>query len=123
MCKYKNQHVNRLFAFWAFIKCVWASFQIIIWKLSREKSWKILLYSSEQSASSEVLINEEKFVSYMRKCPIWQFFNMTQSTYVSKSHTEKAQLITEYYKSMSEGNKDIICLICLFFIFIQLCQF
>ena len=88
----------------------------------QRKVMENLIVLSEQSASSEVLINEEKFVSYMRKCPIWQFFNMTQSTYVSKSHTEKAQLITEYYKSMSEGNKDIICLICLFFIFIQLCQ-
>ena len=76
-----------------------------------------LITLSEQSADSleETPIDEKKFVEFMRECPILNFFKMSQSNYISKPHEEKARLITEYYKSMSQGKKDMFCLFfCLF---------
>ena len=58
-----------------------------------------LVTLSEQSASSNVedcRIDENKFVEFMRECPIWTFLKIAQSDYISKPHGEKAQLISEY---------------------------
>ena len=70
---------------------------------------------SEKCASDEeeTAIDEAKFVQYMRECPIWIYFKISHSNYVSKPHHEKAQLISKYYKAMSKGNKDIF-VICSF---------
>ena len=69
------------------------------------------------SAEEETNIDETKFVEFMRECPIWTYFKISHSAYVSKPHHEKAQMISEYYKAMSKGNTDIflfvICFFCL----------
>ena len=65
-----------------------------------------LITLSEQSAESSVEehIVEKKFVEFMRECPIWTFYKISQSSYISKAHEEKVRLITEYYKLMSKDN-------------------
>ena len=63
------------------------------------------------SAEEETNIDETKFVKFMKECPIWTFFKMSQSAYVSKPHHEKAHMISEYYKAMSKGNMDIFYLL------------
>ena len=72
------------------------------------------------SAEEETNIDETKFVEFMRECPIWTYFKISYSAYVSKPHHEKAQMISEYYKAMSNTdmcNTDIflfvICFFCL----------
>ena len=78
----------------------------------------ILLSEKCTSDDEETAIDEAKFVQYMRECPIWIYFKISHSNYVSKSHHEKVQLISKYYNAMSKGNKDIfvICSFCLFFL-------
>ena len=72
-----------------------------------------LIAVSEKIANSseDTPIDEKKFVAYMRELPIWNFFRMNQSTYLSQPEEEKARLIAEYYRSMSEGNKDMFFLV------------
>ena len=69
------------------------------------------------SAEEETNIDETKFVEFMRECPIWTYFKISHSAYVSKPHHEKAQMISEYYKAMSKGNTDIFFICYLFFLF------
>ena len=59
------------------------------------------------SAEEETNIDESKFVEFMRECPIWTFFKVSHSAYVSKPHHEKAHMISEYSKTMSKGNTGI----------------
>ena len=74
---------------------------------------------SEKNASPDVedfRIDENKFVEFMREYPIWTFFKISQTDYLSKPHGEKARLISEYYMAMSKGNTGM-----LFFIFFVCC--
>ena len=80
-----------------------------------------LITLSEQSADSAVedfLIDENKFVEFMRECPIWTFFKISQTDYISKPPEEKARMISEYYKSMSKGNTDMLFFI-IYFVFLN----
>ena len=77
----------------------------------------LIVSLSEKSYDSheELKTDDKKFVSFMRECPIWSFFRMSQSVYVNQPHEEKCRLISEYYKSMSKGKRRVICLfVCLF---------
>ena len=42
------------------------------------------------SAEEETNIDETKFLEFMRECPIWTYFKILHSAYVSKPHHEKA---------------------------------
>ena len=78
-----------------------------------------LITLSEKSASSDVEgfhIDEKKFVEFMRECPIWTFFKISQTDYLSKPHGEKAHLISEYYMAMSKGNRDMLFFLFLFIV-------
>ena len=74
---------------------------------------------SEKCASADeeetTNIDENKFIQYMRECPIWIFFKISHASYVSKPLNEKAQMVSKYYKAMSKGNTDIIFICYLFF--------
>ena len=54
-----------------------------------------LIALSDKSASSDVedfRIDENKFVEFMRECPIWTFFKISQTEYLSKPHGEKSTI-------------------------------
>ena len=71
---------------------------------------KIIALSEKAATdSSEIVFNEEKFVSFMRECPIWDFVKITQSSYIAQPHEEKVRLISQYYKLTSEGNSQHFC--------------
>ena len=48
-------------------------------------------------------IDAEKFSTFMKRNPIWQFYSLTQDCYLQKTNEEKIRLIDNYYKSMMEG--------------------
>ena len=56
-------------------------------------------------------VDAEIFSKFMQRKPIWQFYSLTQDSYLQKTNEEKIRLIDNYYKSMMEGK------ICFFFVF------
>ena len=74
-----------------------------------------LVSITENVASQSSEINEEMFTAFMRECPIWDYYRITQTAYLAQSHDEKMRLISNYYKKMSEGKIRLIFLfVCLF---------
>ena len=61
-----------------------------------------LIALSETSPQAEK-IDEAKFVSFMKECPIWDYFKISQSSYLSIPKEEKSKMISDYYKSMWDG--------------------
>ena len=80
--------------------------QLITWKLSRLKILLVvmdrIITLSETSPQTQKL-DEDKFVSFMRECPMWEYFKISQSTYLNMSKEEKSLTISEYYQKISEG--------------------
>ena len=64
---------------------------------------KLVAITESVASQSSSEINEEKFVSFMRECPIWDYYRITQVAYLGQSHEEKMRLISDYYKKMLEG--------------------
>ena len=69
-----------------------------------------LILLNETSPQAEK-IDEAKFVSFMRECPIWDYFKISQSSYLNMPNEEKSKMISDYYKNMSDGKIfDHFCL-------------
>ena len=69
-----------------------------------------LMEIADQQASPE------KFNSFMKQNPIWNFYEISKSGYLMMQENEKMQLIDRYYKHMNDGNSKFIftsCLTCL----------
>ena len=61
------------------------------------------IVSLSESSASIVDIDEQKFVWFMQKTPIWEFFKISQQKYLSYSVEEKTNMCRDYYDKMSNG--------------------
>ena len=61
------------------------------------------IVSLSESSASIVDIDEQKFVGFMQKTPIWEFFKISQQKYLSYSVEEKNNMCRNYYDKMSNG--------------------
>ena len=56
----------------------------------------IIAITEKTAAQTSSEINEEKFISFMREYPIWDYYRISQTVYLAQSHEEKVRLITDY---------------------------
>ena len=63
----------------------------------------IALRESSPQTSNQNEINESKLVEFIKTIPIWDFFKITQSKYLSFSKEEKTKLVNDYYLGMQQG--------------------
>ena len=64
----------------------------------------------EKTAVAEEVVNENLFVEFMNKIPIWDYFAIDKSHYLSLSQSEKRNKILKYYsdiKCRKTGGKYI----------------
>ena len=72
--------------------------------------------STSTTTTTTTALNPEKFNSFMKQNPIWNFYEISKSDYLMMPENEKMQLIDCYYKHMNDGKSKFIftsCLICL----------
>ena len=70
------------------------------------------IVSLSESSASIVDIDEQKFVQFMQKTPIWEFYKISQQRYLSYSVEEKTTMCSDYYNKMNNGKSSL-----LFFVF------
>ena len=72
---------------------------------------KKLLQNAHQhavtSAPAESQIDDEKYLGFTQKNPVWSFYSMSQAEYLSKSKEERVSLISRYYTEMSNGENNL----------------
>ena len=56
-----------------------------------------------ESSPQGVVIEEAQFTKFMQTTPIWYYFKIAQSNYLSYTKEEKMKLINDYYTSMQQG--------------------
>ena len=61
------------------------------------------IVSLSESSASIVDIDEQKFVRFMQKTPILEFFKISQQNYLSCSVEEKTNMFRDYYDKVSNG--------------------
>ena len=54
----------------------------------------------EQVNNIEETLDESKFLEYMRKVPIWDFFCVSKQEYLKMAEEEKKKRISQYYSAM-----------------------
>ena len=54
----------------------------------------------EQVNNIEETLDESKFLEFMRKVPIWDFFCVSKQEYLKMAEEEKKQKISQYYSAM-----------------------
>ena len=69
------------------------------------------IISLSESSPSIVDIDEQTFVKFMQKTPIWEFFKISQAKYLPYSVEEKTTLIWDYYNKMSNGKRNLLCFV------------
>ena len=72
--------------------------------------------STSTTTTTTTAVNPEKFNSFMKQNPIWNFYEISKSDYLMMPENKKMQLIDCYYKHMNDGKSKFIfrsCLICL----------
>ena len=69
--------------------------------------------SASNSTPSVNDFNPELFDGFMQKNPIWDFYQVSEDEYLSKSKEEKFSLLNKYYRQMKDGEKSFF----LFFLF------
>ena len=69
----------------------------------------------EQTSSNDVTavsqINANTMQEFLKKIPIWDFFEIGKDEFTSKSDTDKEQLVIRYYNALQSG---IFCYMFLF---------
>ena len=69
----------------------------------------------EQTSSDDVTsvsqINSNTMQEFLKKIPIWDFFEIGKGEFTSKSEADKEELIIRYYNALQSG---IICYMFLF---------
>ena len=53
-----------------------------------------------EQATVEETFDENAFIKFMHKIPIWEFFTISKQTYLSMSEKEKRERISKYYSDM-----------------------
>ena len=53
-----------------------------------------------EQATVEETFDENVFIKFMQKIPIWEFFAISKQTYLSMSEKEKRERISKYYSDM-----------------------
>ena len=56
-----------------------------------------------ESSLQGVVIGEAQFAKFMQTTPIWDYFKIAQSKYLSYTKEEKMKLINDYYTGMQQG--------------------
>ena len=59
-----------------------------------------------------VVIDEAQFTRFMQTIPIWEFFKISQSKYLSYTKEKKMKLINDYYIGMQQGKSKSLSLFC-----------
>ena len=67
--------------------------------------------SSSNDVTTVSQINENTMQEFLKKIPIWDFFEIGKDEFTSKSETDKEQLIIRYYNALQSG---IFCYLFLF---------
>ena len=87
---------------------------------SQTKTMDKLMQSADQAASentssssTSMTVSPDKFQIFMKKNPIWNFFQICKSDYMGMPEVERAKLIDNYYRHMSDGKSNFNFLICL----------
>ena len=62
-----------------------------------------------ESSPQVVNIDEAKFLKFMHKTPIWDYFKMSQAVYLNYSKEEKTKMINDYYRGMDNGKELLFC--------------
>ena len=62
--------------------------------------------SSSNDVTAVSQINQNTMQEFLKKTPIWDFFEIGKDEFTSKSDTDKEQLIIRYYNALQSG---IIC--------------
>ena len=70
---------------------------------------KIIAISESSPQISE--IDEGKFVRFIQRTPIWEYFKITQQKYLSYSTEENTAMISDYYKGMDNGKNLLFFLV------------
>ena len=54
----------------------------------------------EEAPRSEETFDENLFVEFMRKVPIWEYYCVSKQSYLKMSEQEKREKISQYYSAM-----------------------
>ena len=54
----------------------------------------------DQKSSVEEPLDEKRFVQFIKKVAIWEFYGITKQAYLSMSEQEKRDRISKYYFDM-----------------------
>ena len=55
---------------------------------------------SDEAPRSEETFDENLFLEFMKKVPIWEFFCVTKQVYLKMAEQEKREKISQYYSAM-----------------------
>ena len=64
--------------------------------------------SASTTTTTTTAVNPEKFNSFLKQNPIWNFYEISKSDYLMMPENEKMQLIDCYYKHMNDGKSKFI---------------
>ena len=73
---------------------------------------------SDEAPRSEETFDENLFLEFMKKVPIWDFFCVTKQVYLKMAEQEKREKISQYYSAMKSRHVPAGELNLYFFIFI-----
>ena len=54
----------------------------------------------EETSKPEETLDENLFVEFMRKVPIWEFFCVSKQVYLDMAEKEKRDKVSKYYSAM-----------------------
>ena len=69
--------------------------------------------ASQNSTSTTTAVNPDKFNSFMKQNPIWNFYEISKSDYLVLPKNKKMQLIDCYCRHMNDGKSKSIFTSCL----------
>ena len=67
--------------------------------------------SSSNDVTTVSQIDQDTMQEFLKKMPIWDFFEMGKDEFTSKSDNDKQQLVIRYYNALQSG------IVCYLFIF------
>ena len=64
--------------------------------------------SASTTTTTTTAVNPEKFNSFLKQNPTWNFYEISKSDYLMMPENKKMQLIDCYYKHMNDGKSKFI---------------
>ena len=61
-------------------------------------------FVDKTSSEVEENFNEQLFLDFMKKVPIWEFYCISKQAYLAMSEQEKREKISKYYSDMKSRN-------------------